>query len=169
MKETFNLKTQEIRQNCIDFLLALDGEKVYTVTIKDEAESRSAAQLRLKWKWMGFLAKEKAGEGEGLSAQGWNAFFKKMFIKQLLLAQDEDYAEVFADIREKAILLKAGLSQEKYGKAEAAMWDEIKTEWLTVKNMKAYMDQINIYCTMSLGVVLPVPDDLKWLSDKENK
>lgn len=165
MTETFNLLTEQIKTNCLDYISSLKAGD-YVVTIKDKKETRRAAQHRLKWLWMGFLAKELIGEGHGFDAQGWNAFFKEKYIKELLVAQDEKFVDEFARLRRKAIALKNGLSYEDYIKAKSDLWNEVKTEWLYVNEMIRFMELIEQYCTFELGVQLPIPDDLKWLYDE---
>jgi hypothetical protein len=55
----------------------------------------------------------------------------------------------------------------QYKHALKAITSDIQTEWLTVKSMASYMDMIMIYCSMDLALVLPVPDDLKWVNEKQ--
>jgi len=162
--KTFNIIDEKIWESCEAYLKSklMVG---HVVTIQEKAEARTKAQHRLKWVWMGFLAKEKAGEGKGFNAEEWNAFFKHKFIKGLLISQDERHVEYFTTARESLKVIKKYGTEKQYNHSLNAITSDIKTEWLSVKNMKAYMDMITIYCSMDLGVVLPIPDDLKWLNN----
>lgn len=162
---SFCLTSEDIRDNCFSCIAEKPADGSILVVIKNKKESRSGAQKRLKFLWMCFLAKEKAGEGDGLDTAGWNAFFKEKFIKAILIAQDDKYVETFAKIRRKAIALKAGLSHEEYMDAKVELWNEVETLWLTVKSMAKFMEQIDKYCSYKLGVALPLPSNLGWLCE----
>ena len=156
--KTYYITSDKIKQNCIDEIQA--REHGYVVTIKEESEARSKAQLRLKWLWMAFIAKEKAGEGEGKSVEGWNRYFKGKFMRSLLIRQDEEYAEFY----KKADELLSTSRNRRF--AKEILIDSIKTEWLTVKSMAVLMNAIMIHASMDLALTLPIPDDLKWLNEK---
>jgi hypothetical protein len=152
---TYRITSDKIKQNCFDEVKIGD-----VVTIKDEKETRSKAQHRLKWIWMSFIAKEKMGEGIGRSTEDWNRYFKGKFMRALLIEQDEEYAAFYKN----ADTLLTTSRNTKF--AKELLIDSIKTEWLTVKNMKAFMDMISIYASMDLALTLPTPEDLKWLNEK---
>lgn len=156
-QETFHLSTPAIRANCLAFISQLD-DPYAVVTIKNKRETRSAAQHRLKWKWCGFLSKERAGD-EGRDREGWNRFFKGKYMRALLLAQDEEFHEFFAQADR---MLEAAPDDEAKQWAKRTFIDAIKTEWLNVANMSEFMTLIDRYCLTEFGVRLPVPDDLKY-------
>ena len=155
---TYRIANERIKKNCIEEIQGL--EVGYVVTIKKESESRSSAQHSLKWIWMRHIAKDKTGEGKGRDAEDWNRYFKGKFMRELLISQDQDYAEFYKDSDELILDARNKVFAKK------RVLDSIKTEWLTVKNMAAFMDMITIHCSMDLGVSLPMPAQFEWLNDK---
>lgn len=155
---TYRITDEKIKQNCIDEIQGL--EDGYVVTIKKESESRNAAQHSLKWIWMRHIAKDKAGVGKGRDAEDWNRYYKGRFMRELLISQDQDYAQFYKDADELILDARNKVFAKK------RVLDTIKTEWLTVANMAAFMDMITIHCSMDLGVALPMPKQYEWLNDK---
>lgn len=185
MKEVYSLKTPEIKQNCIEFIQKLD-DIGYTVTIKDEAESRSAAQLRLKWLWVGFLEKELVGVSvelepgfylTDLTGEQWNEIIKRKLMRSILRQQTMDYDKGFAQAEYVIKVVKSELfkNEERHEEKQRFLLETIvreyksfETKWLSVTSMAAYMAAIQVYCAThkNIRLVLPVPDDLKWLNEK---
>lgn len=159
---TFHIVSEDIKQNCLTHI-EHHVEIGHLVTIKDAKETRNAAQLRLKWLWMGFLAKELVGEGIGRNAEDWNRFFKGKFLRAILIAQDEEYAEFYRKADELIFCCSAP-SNIKF--AKEVLLESIKTEWLNKASMSVFMGVILLHCSMQLSVTLPVPEDLMWLYDK---
>ncbi len=179
---TFCITSEEQRLHVLDAIADIKLEENVLVMIKTEKETRSKAQHRLKWMQMGFLAKEKAGEGRGWNAEEWNRVFKGMFIRKLLISQDEQYVDFYnrADmVLEQLERLPEFYDDIGFHGRELAGYintvdklisfsktiylDYIKTEWLTVKNMHKFMEQLDEYCLHKLYIQLPIPEDLKWV------
>lgn len=156
-QEVFHLSTPVIRANCLAHISQLDDPHA-VVTIRNKKETRSAAQHRLKWQWMGFLAKERTGNEEW-DREKWNRFFKGKYMRSLLLAQDEEYHEFFAQADR---MLESAPDDTAKKWAKNTFIDAIKTEWLNVANMSEFMTMIDRYCITEFSLRLPVPDDLKY-------
>lgn len=136
--------------------LIMDGTK--EVTIRDAKSTRSDKQLRLKWMWMNHLETVRSGS-EGYTAEHWNNRMKYLFMKPLILEQDEDWADHFRWYDEMSIYAKAAgqLAEKKF---HYEFWDKIPSSTLNVRNMALWMAKIDKYCVKKLQVTLPVPDDL---------
>jgi len=157
--QSFYITSDSIKDNCFDFIADVPVDKGYLVTIKKSTENRTLAQSRLRWVWMGFLEKELMGEGVGRNKEDWNRYFKGKFLRGLLIAQDDEYANFYHD----ADRLLSG-SNDK-GFAKRVLLDNVRTEWLTTKNMGEFMDSIDRHCAHELKINLPLPDDLKYLCE----
>ena len=154
---SFHLVSEEVKANCLEFISLLPSGSNNLVTIRNEKETRSAAQHRLKWLWMGFLEKELAGVGRGLNRQQWNLQLKKRFMRSILIAQDEDYVNVFKRI-------DALMSEAADKKLVTKLLDKaLSTDLLNVKSMSDYLDCVDRYINEKYQIALPVPDDLKYL------
>lgn len=159
-KQTFNLVNDTVLNNCVDAIVTgYKSGEAKVIIIKSESEARSDAQHRLKWMWMGFIAKAMIGTGKGLSKDGWNRFFKDRYLKPLLIDQDPDYVQFYQRIDK----LRSGFPTDKF--LRNRLIDMIQTEWLDVKHMKEFLDQIDTYARDELQLQLPVPEDLKWLRE----
>lgn len=152
----FNLATEEAKTNCIALINGIQVGTDRQVIIREAKEVRSAAQHRLRWLWMAHLEKNRAGIGIGRDRQGWNRFFKGKFMREILIAQDEEFAKYYINADE----LISGSPDERW--AKKVMLNAIKTEWFTVKSMCDYLDVIDKYCINTMQVQLPVPADLEW-------
>lgn len=159
--ETFQLRTPQIRANCLAFISQIDDPETLVV-IKNKRETRTAAQHSLKWAWMGFLEKQRAGN-EGWSRDRWNAYFKGKFIRSLLIEQDPEYHAFFTQADR---VLESAPDEGARQWSKRTFLDAIKTEWLNVKNMAEFMTLIDRHCTFKYKIQLPVPDDLKWAIEK---
>lgn len=155
---TYHIDNDIIRANCVRevSMLPIGANKI--VVIKDKKQTRSEAQHRLKWLWMGVLKKEREGH-EGWDRDEWNRFFKGKFMRHLLLEQDEEFHEFFAQADR---MLENAPDETARAWAKRTFIDAMKTEWLNVKNMSEFMTMIDRYCLTEFGLRLPVPDDLKW-------
>lgn len=169
MKSTFLLSSEKEKKRCIDYISSVPLDEIYVVNICGAKEKRSSAQNRLKWLWMSFLEKEKGGEGHGYSKNDWNRFFKAKFLREILMAQDEEYVDFYkkADRLFKSALGEGGsATNQDVNFARLVILDNIKTEWLTSKSMQEFMSKIDDYCLNSLMIKLPVPSDLQWIFEK---
>ena len=160
MNKTFYIVSQKVKDNCVAYIE--DLPEGYLVSIKNKAKSRSNAQLRLKWMWMGFLAKNARGTFKGLDSSGWNRYFKQLFLRGMLIEQDEKYIEYFTKIE----ALIEGSDDKEF--AEKVVWDNTKTEWLTIKKMQRFLEEIDYSVTSELSLCLPIPDDLKWIKQRDD-
>ena len=157
--QSFHLTSENIRHNCFDFIADVPVDEGYLVTIKKASEKRTAAQSRLRWVWMGFLEKELIGEGVGRSKEDWNRYFKGKFLRGLLIAQDDEHANFYHD----ADRLLSGANDKSF--AKRVLLDNVRTEWLTTKNMSEFMGSIDKHCAYKLKINLPLPNDLKYLCE----
>jgi len=60
----FVLKNEDVKNNCIEQIKALDG--VYRVTVDVYKKDRSHAQNRLMWMWLGIISNETGTTPEDL-------------------------------------------------------------------------------------------------------
>ncbi len=157
--QSFYITSENIKHNCFDFIADKPVGEGFLVTIKDKKETRSGAQNKLRWVWMTFLEKELMGQGVGRSKEDWNRYFKGKFLRGLLISQDEEYSEFY----NQADALIYDAPNPDF--AKKVLLDNVHTEWLKVKNMAEFMDSIDRYCSYDLNIILPLPDDLKWLCE----
>jgi len=160
--KTYHIDSEHVLAECIEGISGLDVTHNYMVTIRDKPVCRSSAQNRLRWVWFNFLEKEMAGHGVGRNSQAWNLFFKGMFARQILIAQDEAYADFYT----KADNMLSSALDKRF--AKTLLLENIRTEWMSVKSMSYFLDRIDQYCLTVLSVTLPVPSGLLWAT-KDNK
>jgi len=153
------ISSEDHKHKCFDVIadLPIDGD--YLVSFKSIKETRTSAQNRLRWLWMGFLERELAGEGVGRNKEDWNRYFKGKFLRGILISQDEEYAQFYNQA--DALIYDAPMKDF----AKTMLLDNVRTEWLTSKNMSVFMDAIDKHCSFELRVQLPLPSDLKWLCE----
>ncbi len=162
--QTFSLRTDEIRANCIAFISQLESGKNWVVSIKSEKEARSDAQNRLRWLWFGFMEKELAGVGKGRTREQWNMYYKHKYMRELLIAQDEDFVAFFDNYDDTCDRLKGSPLLAEYQKQ---WWECVaRTEYMNTKTFSEWMNLVDNDARETYGLVLPVPDDLMWLREK---
>ncbi|RKZ95336.1 MAG: hypothetical protein DRQ40_03870 [Gammaproteobacteria bacterium] len=159
MAESFVLLNNDVKMNCIRYITGLAVGDDNIVLVKKYKETRSGAQLRLKWLWMGQIAKERAGFGIGRDLKGWNRYFKALYMRELLIAQDEDFVEFYKNSDE---LVAAAPTKNLAKFARAQITNSLQTEWLNVKSMSEYMNLIDQFCIKEWQLVLATPNDLEW-------
>lgn len=160
---TFHIKTHEIRANCLGLISQIEADAGIAVKVFSENESRSAAQSRLRWVWFGFMAKKLAGIGKGRSKDEWNMYYKHKYMKDLLIEQDEDFVPFFQDYEDTCERLKGTPLLAKY---QSQFWAEIaKTEHMNTKTFSVWLGLISDDALDRFNLVLPIPEDLKWLQD----
>lgn len=164
MNQSFHLVTDEIRANCIGYISQLESGKGWLVSIKSEKEARSDAQSRLRWVWFGFMEKELAGVGKGRTKEQWNLYYKHKYMRELLIAQDEDFVPFFENYDDTCDRLRGTPLLAEYQKQ---WWESVaRTEFMTTKTFSEWMDLVEKDVNETYGLVLPVPGDLEWLREK---
>lgn len=161
-QQQFHLIDESRLRNCIEYISNLPLKSGYIVTIKSEDETRSDAQHRLRWLWMEQLEKEMAGAGEGRDKERWNLFFKHKYMPHILIAQDQDYVEIFRTYKKTC----DSLAKYEHGlrQYQEQFWGKvISTKDMNVKSMSKWLNCIEAEALHDYGIVLKTPEDLMWL------
>jgi len=157
----FNIVNEQVKDNCLEEIKAIDVNDKKVVKIMTAQESRSEAQSRLRWLWAGQAAKELAGVGKGRDKMEWNLYWKATFMRPLLIEQDTDYEIFFEDYDDHCELLKDNpvvLKNYQYH-----FWELIaRTEEMKVKTFSEFLKQIEQYMLHEWQLALKTPDDLRY-------
>ena len=130
--------------------------KPLVVEIKPEAKDRSKAQNRLYWKWLHEIHKKTGNDEDQLHFE-----FKKKFLIGILKRDDDDYAAMCLAIK----TLKQSESEQYEAIANGVIRETSTTRMNTVQ-FTEYLNLIEAFALKAFGLVLPVPDDLKYALEK---
>ncbi|HDS1307592.1 TPA: recombination protein NinB, partial [Stenotrophomonas maltophilia] len=131
--------------------------KPLVVEIKPEAKDRSKAQNRLYWKWLHEIHKKTGNDEDQLHFE-----FKKKFLIGILKRDDDEYAAMCLAIS----ALKQSES-EQYRVIADGVIRETSTTRMNTSQFTNYLQLIEAFALKEFGLVLPVPEDLKFVL--ENK
>ncbi|EMJ3293028.1 recombination protein NinB [Acinetobacter baumannii] len=126
--------------------------KPLVVEIKPESKDRSKAQNRLYWKWLHEIHKKTGNDEDQLHFE-----FKKKFLINILKRDDESYAEMCLAISQ----LKQSESEQFRAIADGVI-RETSTTRMNTSQFTNYLNLIEAFALKEFGMVLPVPDDLKY-------
>ena len=135
-----------------NYTQAINDGKPLVVEIKPEAKDRSKAQNRLYWKWLHEIHRKTGNDEEQLHYE-----FKKKFLIGILKRDDDEYAEMCLAIK----TLKQSES-EQYEAIANGVIRETSTTRMDTKQFTEYLNLIEAFALKTFGLVLPVPDDLKY-------
>ncbi|MBJ8495552.1 recombination protein NinB [Acinetobacter nosocomialis] len=130
--------------------------KPLVVEIKPESKDRSKAQNRLYWKWLHEIYKKTGNDEDQLHFE-----FKKKFLINILKRDDESYAEMCLAISQ----LKQSESEQYRAIADGVI-RETSTTRMNTSQFTYYLNLIEAFALKEFGMVLPVPDDLKYALEK---
>ncbi|MCL8261823.1 recombination protein NinB [Acinetobacter baumannii] len=130
--------------------------KPLVVEIKPESKDRSKAQNRLYWKWLHEIHKKTGNDEDQLHFE-----FKKRFLIKILRRDDAEYAEMCLAITE----LKKSESEQYRAIADGVI-RETSTTRMNTSQFTNYLNLIEAFALKEFGMVLPVPDDLKYALEK---
>lgn len=130
---------------------AVEG-KPLVVEIKPETKDRSKAQNRLYWKWLHEMHKKTGNDEDQLHFE-----FKKKFLINILKRDDDSYAEMCLAISQ----LKQSESEQYRAIADGVI-RETSTTRMNTSQFTNYLNLIEAFALKEFGMVLPVPDDLKY-------
>ena len=132
---------------------ALSDGKPLVVTIKPETKDRTKDQNRLYWLQLHFVEKQTGQDADSL-----HEIVKGKFVTKILMRDREGFAEMVEAIRH----LKA-IGSKEYESIAAGVYKLISTTILDTKQFTDYLKLVEAYMLSELGIMVPVPDDLKYL------
>ena len=126
--------------------------KPLVVEIRPESKDRSKAQNRLYWKWLHEIHKKTGNDEDQLHFE-----FKKKFLIGILKRDDDEYAAMCLAIT----ALKQSESEQFEAIANGVI-RETSTTRMNTNQFTTYLQLIEAFALKEFGMVLPVPDDLKY-------
>lgn len=130
--------------------------KPLVVEIKPECPNRSKAQNRLYWKWLHEIHRKTGNDEDQLHYE-----FKKKFLIGILKRDDDEYAAMCLAIK----ALKQSES-EQYEAIANGVIRETSTTRMNTDQFTNYLQLIEAFALREFGIVLPIPDDLKYALEK---
>lgn len=132
------IKSEEDRSRLIRHISKMDISKPKKISIVEVRSKRSDAQNRLLWMWNNEIQRHLSESfGQQASAEEWHEILvSKLWPSEL-----------------HPVKLPDGTSY-KVGRA--------KTRKFTIDQMSDYMLRLDVYCSESLGLLLPHPQDLMY-------
>ena len=127
--------------------------KPLVVRIDQKEETLSHAQRRLYWLQLHFVEKQTGQDADSL-----HEIVKGKFVTKILMRDREGFAEMVEAIRH----LKA-IGSKDYESIAAGVYKLISTTILDTKQFTDYLKLVEAYMLSELGIMVPVPDDLKYL------
>ena len=134
---------------------AINDGKPLVVEIKPEAKDRSKAQNRLYWKWLHEIHRKTGNDEDQLHFE-----FKKKFLIGILKRDDDEYAAMCLAIS----ALKQSESEQFEAIANGVI-RETSTTRMNTAQFTEYLNLIEAFALKTFGLVLPVPDDLKYVME----
>ena len=127
--------------------------KPLVVSISPECKKRSVAQNSLYWKWLSVIEKKTGNDKDQVHFE-----FKKKFLINILKRDDKEYAEMCLALS----ALKQSESEQFRAIADGVI-RETSTTRMDTSQFTEYLNLIEAFALKTFGLVLPVPDDLKYL------
>ena len=127
--------------------------KPLVVEIRPESKDRSKAQNRLYWKWLHEIHRKTGNDEDQLHFE-----FKKKFLIGILKRDDDEYAAMCLAIS----ALKKSESEQFEAIANGVI-RETSTTRMNTAQFTEYLNLIEAFALKEFGMVLPVPDDLKYV------
>ncbi len=129
--------------------------KPLVVEVRPESKDRSKAQNRLYWKWVHEIHKKTGNDEDQLHFE-----FKKKFLIGILKRDDDEYAAMCLAIS----ALKQSESEQYKAIADGVI-RETSTTRMNTSQFTNYLNLIEAFALKEFGMVLPVPDDLKYVME----
>ena len=105
------------------------------------------------WLQLHFVEKQTGQDADSL-----HEIVKGKFVTKILMRDREGFAEMVEAIRH----LKA-IGSKEYESIAAGVYKLISTTILDTKQFTDYLKLVEAYMLSELGIMVPVPDDLKYL------
>lgn len=147
--------TKAINYMHTNYTQAINEGKPLVVEIKPECLNRSKAQNRLYWKWLHEIHRKTGNDEDQLHFE-----FKKKFLIGILKRDDDEYAAMCLAIK----TLKQSES-EQYEAIANGVIRETSTTRMDTKQFTEYLNLIEAFALKTFGLVLPVPDDFKYVME----
>lgn len=153
-KEVFNVRTQPIKDDCLDRISNIPYGKGFTVSIETEKEKRNNDQNALYWAWLTYLVGSGIG---GYTKDGWHNFFKAKFLRNLLIAQNKDWITHYqnCDLVYQNSNYKAAV--------KTLVLNTVSTTDLSVKSMSQYLKSIDEFA-LDKSVTFPINNEYEYLN-----
>lgn len=129
--------------------------KPLVVEVRPESKDRSKDQNRLYWKWLHEIHKKTGNDEDQLHFE-----FKKKFLIGILKRDDDEYAAMCLAIS----ALKQSESEQFEAIANGVI-RETSTTRMNTAQFTTYLNLIEAFALSEFGMVLPVPDDLKYVME----
>ncbi len=147
--------TKAINYMHTNYNQAINDGKPLVVEIKPESKDRSKAQNRIYWKWLHEIHRKTGNDEDQLHFE-----FKKKFLIGILKRDDKDYADMCLAIS----ALKQSESEQYRAIADGVI-RETSTTRMNTAQFTTYLQLIEAFALKEFGLVLPVPDDLKYVME----
>lgn len=147
--------TKAINYMHTNYTQAINEGKPLVVEIRPESRDRSKAQNRLYWKWLHEIHRKTGSDEDQLHFE-----FKKKFLIGILKRDDKDYADMCLAIS----VLKQSESEQFEAIANGVI-RETSTTRMNTAQFTTYLQLIEVFALKEFGLVLPVPDDLKYVME----
>ena len=134
---------------------SINEGKPLVVEIRPESKDRSKAQNRLYWKWLHEIHRKTGNDEDQLHFE-----FKKKFLIDILKRDDDDYAAMCLAIS----ALKKSESEQFEAIANGVI-RETSTTRMDTSQFTEYLNLIEAFALKEFGIVLPVPDNLKYVME----
>ena len=148
--------TKTINYMHTNYTQAINDGKPLVVEIRSETRDRSKAQNRLYWKWLHEIHRKTGNDEDQLHFE-----FKKKFLIGILKRDDKDYADMCLAIS----ALKQSESEQFEAIANGVI-RETSTTRMNTAQFTEYLNLIEVFALKTFGMVLPVPDDLKYVMER---
>lgn len=155
-QQYFRLTDTTVLANCVQYLMTAheQSDKPIVVRIDTQDEKRSLAQNRLYWKWC-----TQAADAWGNEKEGVHYDFKRRFLLKIYYRDDASFAAMCDSI--KAV---KEFDLQAYDNIAKEVTSLTSTTKATTEQMTEYLDDIYKFC-YSQGLLLQVPDELKWVRE----
>ena len=159
-KAVFSIQSHADITKAINFMhtnytQAINEGKPLVVTIKPETKDRTKDQNRLYWLQLHFVEKQTGQDADSL-----HEIVKGKFVTKILMRDREGFAEMVEAIRH----LKA-IGSKEYESIAAGVYKLISTTILDTKQFTDYLKLVEAYILSELGIMVPVPDDFKYVME----
>lgn len=133
---------------------AVEG-KPLVVTIKPKTKDRTKDQNSLYWLQLHFVEKQTGQDADSL-----HEIVKNKYVTKILMRDREGFAEMVEAIRH----LKA-IGSDEYESIAEGVYRLISTTILDTKQFTDYLRLVEAHFLAELGIMVPVPDDLKYVME----
>ncbi|MBF7687066.1 recombination protein NinB [Acinetobacter rathckeae] len=170
LKQTFVIKSFADVMRVHSFLGqhhsdAVGDNKPLVVKVDQKEETRTKAQNRLIHMWFGEIAKHTGDTPEQMKF-----LMKKKFFASIIVRDNEESKEQYDSVIQfkKVIEQMSEKEQNHYwvqynNLVKMFVKDHLKTHKATTKQLSEFCDKIHDFASITLGLYLTCPDDLKWV------